>query len=35
MNYKFGNGDASKKIVKVIKKIKFNEKFLRKRLTSN
>ena len=35
MNYKFGNGNASNKIVKVIKKIRLDEKFLRKKLISN
>jgi len=35
MNYRFGNGNASNKIVKVIKKIKLDEKFLRKKLISN
>ena len=35
MKYKFGNGKASNKIVKVIKKIRLDEKFLRKKLISN
>ena len=35
MKYKFGGGDASNKIVKIIKKIKLNEKFMNKRLIFN
>ena len=35
MKYKFGGGDASNKIVKIIKKIKLNEKFMKKRLIFN
>jgi len=35
MKYEFGNGNASNKIVKVIKKIRLDEKFLRKKLISN
>tara|TARA_B100000745_G_scaffold63095_1_gene37331 strand:- start:10 stop:1164 length:1155 start_codon:yes stop_codon:yes gene_type:complete len=35
MKYKFGGGDASNKIVKIIKEIKLNEKFMNKRLIFN
>ena len=35
VKYKFGNGHASNKIVKIIKKIKLNEKFMKKKLIFN
>ena len=31
MKYKFGNGNVSKKITKVIKKIRINEDLIRKK----
>ena len=35
MKYEFGNGNASSKIIKILKSIKLNEGFIRKKLSSN
>ena len=34
MNYKFGSGNSAIKIIKIIKSIKLNDKFIRKKLPS-